>query len=702
MIFTKWDLTAYYEIFKYSVLAQSPAGIIMNISLGEQTAIIPPVAPNGDVCVVNSDEEADQIEMYEDAEIICDDKKTTSVTVDIMENKDQFEVMSDPGSVVTQCCEKITADDLIEQASILELLQAELKILDKIILEDTQDIPVTVDISDIEDDEIEAVCIPVHSEHVTEAAPEESIPVDMEQVVANVLSQVKDLSDQGKLIYDPLTESFIHVENEIVPDNVAITGECNLVEDPDIITTDAAEGTTVGTLLDKFISDIDKCTEETAETLKQILLADNDLYDHNIPVKKEEIQGTITDIPPPVEVHFEQERNDDDAIKTGTNRIRNRIGTGLGDEVTILGDDKPVQNVPLITVDTFDVVPDVFPVDIVKTQFTGFLNTSDILGAGTDAGVELWLTDTHGETVGPIQLREPNGNYDAAMERGQQDCIIIDLDTDIGDLYKIAVRQDGAKVNSDWHLASVELTRITTGISKPVIFNFNRWIQRCKIYESAADGSELIVYKVRIKCSSPAGTDGNLFINIRGNKGQTQERKLTSLVSTAWHDALQPGQVDTFEIRAVDLGCLQSVLLVNTCTVGWDVLFVEVEGPVGVSRFDNGQKPVTGVGLELFPRYKRYKSVSQVNIEDGDNVIEISPMEVLLDEQEGNELEIILIEKDVKALSEDAQISMTVDIINNQEDPTAVNSDIEKGTEENHINVQISYNFLNVIHCIIF
>ena len=42
----------------------------------------------------------------------------------------------------------------------------------------------------------------------------------------------------------------------------------------------------------------------------------------------------------------------------------------------------------------------------IKSIFDGVVHTSDKLGAGTDARVEIWLTGTNGKTVGPISVQE--------------------------------------------------------------------------------------------------------------------------------------------------------------------------------------------------------------------------------------------------------------------------------------------------------
>ena len=133
----------------------------------------------------------------------------------------------------------------------------------------------------------------------------------------------------------------------------------------------------------------------------------------------------------------------------------------------------------------------------VKAEFSGIIVTSDKMGAGTDAGVDVWLTDTNGKTVGPITVREDRpGEYNSAMERGKTDDIVIRLTEDFGKLYKIAVRQDGKKAADEWHLDRIELGR-TDGATdeRDVPFVFKKWLKAGKIYE--AGRNELAPIRVR-------------------------------------------------------------------------------------------------------------------------------------------------------------------------------------------------------------
>ena len=93
--------------------------------------------------------------------------------------------------------------------------------------------------------------------------------------------------------------------------------------------------------------------------------------------------------------------------------------------------------------------------------------------------VNIWLTDTRGSTVGPLQLRETGDS----MERGAENPVSINLTTELLDLYKITIKHDGSGKNSDWHLDEISLTMVDPITDKtfhetPTIFNFKKWIKK--------------------------------------------------------------------------------------------------------------------------------------------------------------------------------------------------------------------------------
>ena len=203
--------------------------------------------------------------------------------------------------------------------------------------------------------------------------------------------------------------------------------------------------------------------------------------------------------------------------------------------------------------------------------------------------------------MGPIKLCEADDNYEDAMERNAKEEIDINLLEEFDEIYKVALRQSGKKLNDDWHLDRIELTRVnlSTGELDPetaATFKFNTWLKPKEIHESGRNGLEAILYTVRIKTSNKiltAGTDSDVSINIIGKKGQTQLR----LLDNQWRDDFERGNVDNFKVYAVNLGDLTSVLLSKSGKDDWYVSYVEVDGPFGTSRFDFNDKEVTTGGV---------------------------------------------------------------------------------------------------------
>ena len=158
----------------------------------------------------------------------------------------------------------------------------------------------------------------------------------------------------------------------------------------------------------------------------------------------------------------------------------------------------------------------------IKTKFNGLVITSDKRHAGTDATVEIWLTDSTGKTAGPLKITEKGD----AMERGQRNPIVITLISDLVDLYKIAIRHDGSQKYPDWHLDRIELTMVDPKSDKalhdtPTIFYFKEWIKSNIVFEAGCNNIKNSAYTVRVKTTNAlwAGTDDDVFIDIVGSKG---------------------------------------------------------------------------------------------------------------------------------------------------------------------------------------
>ena len=193
--------------------------------------------------------------------------------------------------------------------------------------------------------------------------------------------------------------------------------------------------------------------------------------------------------------------------------------------------------------------------------------TSDLRSAGTDANVKMvvygWTRDENVEKEivksEVLNLDNKSDNF----ERGKTDQFKIELPGNLVEIYKVRVWHDGTGRFSGWHLDSVKLSPVHS--SGQLLYNFDckQWLAR-----SEGDG-ELVremgarearnpeatekVYKVAVYTGKVrgAGTDANVFCNIFGTYGDSGDRFLRK---SANRNKFENGQLDEFEVKAIDLG----------------------------------------------------------------------------------------------------------------------------------------------------
>lgn len=83
--------------------------------------------------------------------------------------------------------------------------------------------------------------------------------------------------------------------------------------------------------------------------------------------------------------------------------------------------------------------------------------TSDLKGAGTDAGVHIELIDASGASSGRQQLLTSAPD---AWERGKADEFRIKCQA-LGNLTKLRIGHDGKGAHPAWHLAKVRVLQLT-------------------------------------------------------------------------------------------------------------------------------------------------------------------------------------------------------------------------------------------------
>ena len=234
--------------------------------------------------------------------------------------------------------------------------------------------------------------------------------------------------------------------------------------------------------------------------------------------------------------------------------------------------------------------------------------------------------------------------------------ITVNLISELKSLYKIAIRHDGTGVNPDWHLDRIALTMIDPKSDKeqhetPIVFYFNQWILANKIYEAGCDNMTPSTYTIRVSSTSPtwAGTNGDVFINIIGDTGRTQMRKLPFYNTFA----------DAFKVNAVDLGELQYVILYNHKQADWTVSTVEVEGPNGnVFTFTFDDQNITQDGTISCQLLSKRESIREPDLIRETNPIE-EPHQQSLNHSTGHtKLQGLVVTSDLLGAGADGKVQM--------------------------------------------
>ncbi len=127
------------------------------------------------------------------------------------------------------------------------------------------------------------------------------------------------------------------------------------------------------------------------------------------------------------------------------------------------------------------------------------IKTGDQSGAGTDSNIFLVLYGEYGETSEVRLNGHISGN---AFERNKTDKFKIDMNEDVGRVYRIDLRSDCKYAGSDWLLSYIKITR--SGKTEedesnlPSTFQINKWINNQaskKFYTRYDDWKSVIKYE---------------------------------------------------------------------------------------------------------------------------------------------------------------------------------------------------------------
>ncbi|XP_075441794.1 lipoxygenase homology domain-containing protein 1 isoform X2 [Ascaphus truei] len=184
------------------------------------------------------------------------------------------------------------------------------------------------------------------------------------------------------------------------------------------------------------------------------------------------------------------------------------------------------------------------------------IKTGDVSGASSDSRVFVKLYGEKGDTNKQFLLVSDNDLADN-FERGRVDNFTINT-IDIGKINKLLIGHDNVGIRAGWFLANVVVQVPAHG--KQYMFPCNRWL--CKdecdgkveveVYASEVlDIEKMLNYEVVVTTGNVrgAGTNANVFMQLYGDSGKTEEMFLRSRSND-----FEKGTVDTFKVEAADVG----------------------------------------------------------------------------------------------------------------------------------------------------
>ncbi|XP_064633987.1 lipoxygenase homology domain-containing protein 1-like isoform X3 [Lineus longissimus] len=210
---------------------------------------------------------------------------------------------------------------------------------------------------------------------------------------------------------------------------------------------------------------------------------------------------------------------------------------------------------------------------LTTTSYHVHVKTGECKNAGTDSNVHVQLFGSSGDT-GKLFLKSADNNFNK-FERGRTDLFKLEA-ADIGKIWrlhiglgleetieKLRVGHDSFLASAGWFLDEVRVDIPSRG--EYYRFACHRWLDKGEMdgkTEIDIEPSEMregqisIPYEVTVWTGdkSGAGTDSNVFLQMYGEKGKTEEFQLRNRT-----DNFEKNQIDKFKIEAADIGHLLKV-----------------------------------------------------------------------------------------------------------------------------------------------
>ncbi|CAD5121003.1 DgyrCDS9547 [Dimorphilus gyrociliatus] len=207
------------------------------------------------------------------------------------------------------------------------------------------------------------------------------------------------------------------------------------------------------------------------------------------------------------------------------------------------------------------------------TTYIVSVKTGNKSGAGTDANVHLKLFGEKSDTD-ELTLKYSD-NTSNKFERGRTDVFKLEA-SDIGKIKMLRIGHDGSNPGSGWFLDDVSIDVPSRG--EMYRFACHRWLDKSEgdglieIEMNPTDyleGDIKIPHEIKVWTGDKmgGGTDANVFLQMYGESGKTEEIPLRNKT-----DNFERNQLDTFKIYAPDVGKILKIRIGHDGTgrgAGW-------------------------------------------------------------------------------------------------------------------------------------
>jgi len=242
-----------------------------------------------------------------------------------------------------------------------------------------------------------------------------------------------------------------------------------------------------------------------------------------------------------------------------------------------------------------------------KTFLVGKVTTADKYFSGTDADVQMFVTDSNGVVIGPVDLKDSQKSK--TMERGSVDIVMIQSTVEIADIYKVQVMHNGSGAFSNWGLNTIELKKVkklptkdeileknylNTGLK---VFSFNKSLEAGRWYDSG-DDADCVDYEVLVQTAKGvfSGTFDKVQFNIIGDKGSTFFQTYDNIGADQ-----NAGGKDKYTKRMVDLGALQKLVVKKSGNDTWKLDNIKITNKKNEHQwlFDNNGQEIKKKEVEI-------------------------------------------------------------------------------------------------------